>query len=75
MPLGFLFRTKPKHAPVSEVLAKPVITEQRQARSNRRRRPDRRKERCQTYMGVSKRETIDRREVVAERRFSMSIVK
>ena len=73
MTLSSLFRTKPKKVSTSDVSAKPVITEpvvteKRKVSLGRRGRADRRTGKCQAYMGASRRETIDRREIITERR-------
>jgi hypothetical protein len=46
----------------------PASTNRRSARLERRRRADRRRGNSQNYIGPSRRETIDQREVLAERR-------
>ncbi len=51
-----------KHEPT------PAPTDRRSARLERRRRADRRRGDNQNYTGASRRETIDRREKLAERR-------
>ena len=67
MYIDFLLKLKKslrleKHEPT------PAPPDRRSARLERRRRADRRKGNNQNYTGASRRKTIDRREVLAERR-------
>ena len=67
MYIDFLLKRK-KTSQVEKHEPTPAPTDRRSARLERRRRADRRRGNNQNYTGASRRKTIDRREVLAERR-------
>ena len=66
--ISIFFLIVKKSSPVEKVETTLAPRDRRCARLGRRRRADRRRGNSQNYTGVSRRETIDRREKLAERR-------
>jgi hypothetical protein len=67
MSIDFLLKRKKSPGPENHEQA-PAPTDRRSSRLERRRRADRRGGNNLNYTGASRRETIDQRKVIAERR-------